>query len=145
MSIDYDELARAGGIGKGEDHWLAGRKRRKAVADHEDDQKTLVRKRDGYRCRWPKCERCVQWHPPLEVAHVIAAKGMGPSTKAQSTADRMMLLCRLTHQLQEAHRLDVQPLTDEGTDGPCLFLAQDENRAWYVVAEETAIGIYRRD
>ena len=141
MAIDYDELAKAGGIPKGTDHWLAGRQKRKAIADHEERQKTIVRKRDGYRCRWPKCERCEQWHPPIEVAHVIAAKGMGSSTKAQSAADRLMCLCRLTHQLQEQHRLDVRPLTPEGTDGPCEFWAMDE-RGWYCVATEVAPFIY---
>ncbi len=138
MAIDYSDLP----LAKGESHWLKGRKRRKAVMDHEERQKTLVRKRDRI-CRWPKCPRCTQWHPPLEVAHIVA-KGMGGDHRTRSTSDQMLLLDRLTHQEHEQHRLEVRPVTSTGTDGPCEFWAQGKD-GWSLVAREVAPFVYARD
>jgi hypothetical protein len=60
----------------------------------EDEQKDLVRTRDGKRCRWPHCP-----HRRLrtEVAH-LRAKGMGGDHGLRSTADQMLVLCVAHHQ-----------------------------------------------
>lgn len=142
MAIDYDAIAEAGGLPKGEDHWLSGRKRRKAIADFEEREKAKVRKRDRI-CRWPRCANCSGWRPPLEVAHV-RAKGMGGDHSERSTADRMILLDKLTHREQETHKRDVRPLTNEGTWGPCEFW-QQERDGWFLVARELAPFVYERD
>jgi hypothetical protein len=128
-------------------HWIKGRERRKAVRKHEDEQKALVRARDG-RCRWPHCENCRAFKPRLEVAHLVA-KGQGGDHGTRSTADQMVLLDFLTHQSGplslEQHGRRIVPLTPAGTNGPCEFWQRDEDGVFYLVAAEVAIGIYRRD
>jgi hypothetical protein len=144
MAFDYDELAAAGGIGKGENHWVRGRKRRAAVAAAEERNKTLVRKRDR-GCRWPHCANCKAFKPALHVAHVCGAKGMGGDHGEKSTPDQMMVLDAVTHDEQEQHRRDVRPLNAvEGTNGPCEFWKKD-NGVWFLVAREVAPFVYARD
>ena len=140
--IDYSDLPFA--KGSRASHWLEGRKRRKAIVDAEDREKTKVRKRDRV-CRWPYCENCKAWKPPLEVAHVCGAKGMGGDHGERSTADQMMLLDRITHSEQEAHKRDVVPLTDQGTDGPCGFWVLDGKGEWCLLARERAPFYYEKD
>jgi hypothetical protein len=128
---------------------IARKDRRKAVVAFEEAEKAKVRKRDK-RCRWPHCQFCKQYKPRLEVAHVIA-KGMGGDHSLKSSADQMMLLDYLTHQGPhglERHQRKIESLTDLGTDGPCAFYVrsfQDAGTGWTMVAEETSIGVFRRD
>lgn len=144
MGIDYEELAQAGGLGKGESHYARGRRIRREIADFEDAEKTKVRLRDK-RCRWPRCHNCrTVPNVMLHVAHVIEAKGMGKSTKAESAADRMMLLDAITHEQQERGRREVRPLTPEGTAGPCEFWEKRDG-AWHLVAKEVSPFSYERD
>lgn len=145
MAIDYDALADAGGIGKGENHWIRGRKRRAAVVASEERHKARVRKRDRV-CRWPHCENCRAFKPALHVAHVCGAKGMGGDHGSQSLPDQMMLLDAVTHGQQETHKKDVRPIhSTEGTNGPCSFWQKDVDGGWFLVAEEIAPFVYRRD
>ena len=128
--------------------WLEGRARRKAITQREEANKLKVRKRDRM-CRWPHCENCKTYKPRLEVAHVTA-KGMGGDHGTVSDASHMILIDHLTHQSGpsslEQHGRRVEPLTDQGTNGPCQFLARDERGEWYVVATEIAVGgPYERD
>ena len=129
-------------------HWKAGRDRRKAVVAYEEAEKRLVRIRDK-GCRWPHCENCRTYKPPLEVAHVVA-KGMGGDHGIKSSADQMMLLDRLSHQggldSVEQHGRRIEPLTPAGTNGPCAFYRQDADGREYTVAVELAVGgPYQRD
>lgn len=145
MAIDYDELADAGGLPKGENHWIRGRKRRAAVAATEERHKAQVRKRDR-GCRWPKCENCRTFKPALHVAHVCGAKGMGGDHGTVSAPEQMMVLDAVTHQEQEQHRRDIRPINPtEGTSGPCEFWAKDAEKRWFLVAREVAPFVYARD
>lgn len=112
-----------------------------AREDHEDRQKTKVRKRDGYRCRWPNCD-CQERRDRIEVAHVID-KGKGGS----SDADNMIVLCLARHQGKPSLHsgdLKVEPLTRAGTNGPCAFYRKTGKR-WTMVAQERDIHILERD
>jgi hypothetical protein len=127
---------------------LERKERRKQLDAAEDAHKADVRRRDVYQCRYPDCPFCRRYKDlPLEVAHVCGAKGMsGDRTLARSTPDKLMLLCKPIHGLQEQHLIDVRPLTAEGTNGPCGFWRrQTQDEPFYLVAEETAIRVYRRD
>lgn len=120
--------------------------RRKAIEASEDREKAIVRRRDRV-CRWPHCANCKAFKPRLEVAH-LRAKGYGGDHGTRSTADQLILLDYLTHQGSdglEQHGRKIEPLTPEGTNGPCAFFVADGVGGWVLVAEETAIGIYRRD
>jgi hypothetical protein len=127
-------------------HLIERRTRRKAIETSEDSEKQKVRRRDRV-CRWPRCENCRTFKPRLEVAHLVA-KGMGGDHGIKSTADQMVLLDFLTHQGKdgiERHGRKIEPLTPAGADGPCNFWLADDRGGWTLVAEETAIGVYRRD
>lgn len=145
MSIDYSALPFAKGS-KG-DAWVERRARRDAMAEYEDREKTKVRKRD-LRCRWPHCANCLAHRPPLDVAHVCGAKGMGGDHGTRSSAQQMMLIDHVTHLATggiEQHGKWVEPLTPEGTDGPCEFWQRDAHGRPFLVARELAPFIYERD
>ncbi len=112
----------------------------------EQSEKAKVRKRDG-GCRWPHCD-CRQRGLPIETAHVND-KGMGGDHGKRSTADQMIRLCRPKHQgpvSVHSGDLKIEPLSGMGTDGPCSFWKRDaEDGSWFLFAEETAIGVYRKD
>lgn len=124
--------------------WMELRDKRKKIVTEENDEKKKVRARDG-RCRWPRCENCRVYKPPFEVAHVVRAKGMGGDHGTVSTADKMMLLDRLTHGEQERNDRDVRPLSDRGTFGPCEFWMRTDADGWFLVARELAPFVYDRD
>lgn len=119
------------------------RQQQKDDRAEEDAAKAEVRARDG-RCRWPHCENCRSYKPRLEVAHIVA-KGAG----GLNVPENMMLLDFLTHQggtsSLEQHGKRIEPLTPEGTNGPCEFWATDERGGWYLVARERAPFVYERD
>lgn len=126
---------------------LKRRDTRKALVKAEDAQKAIVRRRD-VSCRYPHCPYCRSYKDlPLDVAHVVQAKGMsGDRTLERSTPDRMMLLCRPIHGEQEQDLVEIRPLTTEGTDGACEFWRYNrQERSWYLVAREIAVGRYERD
>lgn len=104
-----------------------------------------AKRRDGNRCRWPRCQYR-QVAQPLDGAHVFQAKGMGGDpTGIRSERKHYMALCRLHHKAQEKHELLVEAQTPALADGPCAFLQQDDDRQPFTVAVELAIGIYRKD
>lgn len=98
---------------------------------HEQREKAAVRARDGNVCRWPGCLERTR----LECAHVVS-KSLGGS----SDRSNMIRLCEGHHRgpcSLHSGDLRVEPLTEAGTDGPCLFVATDEQRTgWTVVGCE---------
>lgn len=124
--------------------WVARRESRKEAIANEKSAKAEVMRLDG-RCRWPDCANCRAYKPPLEVAHVVRAKGMGGDHGTVSTPAHLMVLDRLTHQQQETNKRDVRPLTAEGTRGPCEFWQWTHADGWFLVARERAPFIYDRD
>lgn len=120
--------------------------KRVKVETKESSEKTKVRLRDGYTCRWPHCD-CRQRRDRIEVAH-LDDKGMGGDHGTRSHASQMITLCLARHQGKPSLHsgdLKVVPLTDEGTKGPCEFWATDENDQWYLVAREREPFVYERD
>lgn len=127
--------------------------RRKQIEQYEDQQKLIVRKRDRI-CRWPYCRHMKDQAVRLEVAHVEAKK-IGGDHGVRSHSGNLMLLCFWHHQADaqpghpegsiERHDLKIEPLTAEGTNGPCSFYAKDADGRWFVVRQETAPFLYARD
>lgn len=98
---------------------LKGREHKAA----EDDEKTTVRKEDGY-CRFPSCG-CRRFKLALHVAH-LEHKGMGGNPAGdRSQAAKMILLCSARHRENvialDRGTLRIRPLTAAGTRGPCAF------------------------
>jgi hypothetical protein len=115
---------------------LARKAQRAKLRTAEDKAKAEAKKRDGYRCRWPRCE-----YPRLrvEAAH-LQAKGMGGDHGTRSHRRNLMACCYLHHQgSRSLHSGDlrVQFLTREGADGACRFMEKQAGR-WVVVGEERA-------
>lgn len=111
---------------------LARRERRKTRVRDEEAIKQAVRVRDGYRCRVPGCTE--QKHGVrLEIAH-LDDKGMGGDPRLVRTAQhRLIALCFLHHQgpiSLHSKDLRIEPETDRGTDGPCVFYVTDEQTKW---------------
>lgn len=124
----------------------ARRLERKAAMD---DVKADAKARDGYRCRWPHCEY-TRVTDVIEAAH-IAAAGMGGDPKlVRTTRDNLVAVCDMHHRRapQNMHNggLKVEPLTTDGTDGPCAFSRWDaERREYFIVGEEVEPRILLRD
>lgn len=100
--------------------------RRRARTRAEAKDKAEARARDAHcpnRCRLPFCPYCgLAKGQVSQVAHVEQAKGMGGDPQNfRSDASGLMLLCPLAHMAQERHEWTVEPLTTEGTNGPCAF------------------------
>lgn len=113
----------------------------------ERQAKQDVKARDHHQCRWPTCQfrRISQ---PLDAAHVMAAGMGGDPTSARMRTENLVTICRTHHQGPESLHsgdLKIEALTPAGADGPLQFLRRGEDGVFYVVAEETAIGITRRD
>lgn len=111
---------------------------RQSLKAHEATEKAKVRKRDGYRCRFPLCG-CHALKLRLEVAH-LHHKGIGGNPKGdRSTAAGMVLLCVQRHQdgLVSWHHgtLRAVPLTPEGANGNLQWEVR-EGDDWIVVAVE---------
>lgn len=106
-----------------------------------------AKRRDGHRCRWPKCEYSAV-DQPLDGAHVFQPKGMGGDKKLlRSERKHIMALCRLHHRAQEKHTLYVEEMTPDMADGPCMFWRESDDGSFgfYMVAQERAVGILERD
>jgi hypothetical protein len=89
---------------------LERHERKRAHSTHEDFIKREAKRRDHGQCRWPHCEfrKVVQ---PIDGAHVFQAKGMGGDPKHLRTERKhVMALCRIHHNLQERHELQVEAL-----------------------------------
>lgn len=116
------------------------RRDRKAI---ERQVKAEVKRRDGNKCRWPRCEFTTV-RQPIDCAHLKAA-GMGGDPKSiRMTRDNLMLLCRQHHQgpiSLHSGDLCVEPQTSRGTDGPCDFKQLDGRGCWIFVASERSIGV----
>lgn len=106
----------------------------------EREQKAKTRKRDG-RCRWPEDHVC---RGELESAHIRDA-----SLGGEMSAQNLITLCAWIHRRgpESIHgkQLKVESLTVDGANGPLSFWRKDAQGAFYVVAQERAIGMVERD
>lgn len=109
-------------------------RKRIAFEQHEARMKTIVRKRDGYRCRWPGCD-CRERRDRIEVAHVV-----NKSAGGSSEASNLICLCVARHRGRPSLHsgdLRIEPLTAAGTNGPCAFLRRYLGREGWYFTEET--------
>lgn len=128
------------------EHLMARRTRKEKLDAHEDREKTAVRKRDRYQCRWPKCIYRNQ-AVPLEVAHLEHKGPGGNPDGTRSVRSKMILLCQNHHQGRTSlHSKDLRivPLTEQGTDGPCKFEFSMGSLGWVTEFVETAPRVAKR-
>lgn len=105
MAIDYDALAAAGGIGKGE--LRAERKRRKRLDDDtlEAEARKAVRARDGSRCAVPGCRE--------HGAHLHHIVYRSKSRALRWAIGNLCFLCVAHHQLEHAGKITLSGNADE--------------------------------
>lgn len=114
--------------------------KRKLKAE-EDAVMAEAVKRDHGKCRWPRCRFKVL---KVSAAH-LEHRGMGGNPSLDRTERHKLIAMCVRHHDQFDGRtlpfIDVQPTTDQGTDGLCAFYVQLASGEWQHVATEKAIGI----
>ena len=122
---------------KTREHRAKSRQNREA----ERELKRQSKERDSQKCRWPSCYCQFKASPILESAH-LTHKGMGGDPKLiRTTVDSLITLCHDKHRgvvSLDSGDLDIRPITDKGTSGPCEFYVKDVN-GWELLARESAI------
>ncbi len=122
---------------------LARREKRAVTVKLEQQAMQAAKKRDGGKCRWPRCEYAKK-QLPIDAAHFIQHRGIGGDPTGRRTASKALIvsLCRIHHSLFDLAEIDIQPLTDAHADGPLLFYVRDkETGAFQHVASERSIGV----
>jgi hypothetical protein len=115
------------------------RARREAAAVVRDVRAQCV-ERDGH-CRLLRdsfdggwCYSCVPCESgrasagPSEWAHLHShrrSKTRGQAPEDRHTTQGSLMLCRSAHRAYDAHRLEIEPLTDAGCDGPIVARWKD--------------------
>ena len=98
----------------------ARRKRKRAVIDYEDRNKSAVRKDDNWTCRFPRC-RCTRQRIAVEVAHVEHKQMGGDPAMIRSEVGNLICLCPARHRESRvslhAGTVRLEFLTDLGTRG----------------------------
>lgn len=123
------------------------------VKDTESRNKSLVRKRDGSVCRFPRCA-CHQQRLAPEVAHVIP-KASGGDHGNRSGTDNLICLCKLRHKESRisihAGTLRVEALTVKGMNDVVRWWVNVAVLAdpyatepgWQCVAEESQVRVLK--
>jgi hypothetical protein len=101
--------------------------RRRVIRDQERNNKDEVRDRDPH-CRWPHAtahERLSCSLQPREIAHRKSKGAGGNKDGSRNTVLNLISFCRPVHQGPgsiHAGKKRVEPLTEYGTRGPCVYL-----------------------
>lgn len=122
------------------DGLLASRQRTKDRKAHEERVMGEAKRRDGSVCRWPDCEYKTD-RLPIDPCHLVH-RGMGGDPKGtRTTKDSIIALCRKHHGLMDAALIEIEPQTEQGTDGPCAFYELREGGRMECIAIEVRIGV----
>lgn len=118
---------------------------RRAIETFEEAQKTIARRRDGYRTRWPSGNPLKL---RLEVAH-YKSKGMGGDHGRRSSSRDLITLTYLDHQgtrsIHSGHKRIVPLDKEKRMAGPCEFYERDDLRKpWRLVGREVAVGVLEK-
>jgi hypothetical protein len=137
---------------------LKRRRDRSALRTTEDKNKQAARRRDGHRCRFPRCG-CRRVSIRLEASHLKHKGAGGNPSGSRSTPAGLILMCAQRHQdgVVSVHKgtLRVRPLTRKGCDGPVAWLLPidttdallahragvtfPKGRGWVEIARESAV------
>lgn len=111
----------------------------RVAAEQKAMRAALVR--DRMQCRWPKCE-FKKRDLPIDPCHQTHRGAGGNPDGSRTTRKTVIALCRIHHGRWDAGEIDVQPLTDQGFDGPVTFYAKhaDTGRLEQIASEQT-IGV----
>lgn len=94
------------------------KRERKAI---EDGITAEAKRRDKNTCRWPNCKFTGL---RIETAH-LEHRGMGGNPSLDRTErHKLIALCLRHHAMFDRKTttdINIEPVTDRGTDGPCAF------------------------
>ncbi len=114
---------------------LAKRKARKDWKAAEDAVMRQAKRRDGGKCRFPRCE-FAKSGMVIHAAHLVHRGAGGNPSLSRTTPENVVALCARHHQLLDLGHVRIECLTDKGASGPC---------AWYFdgqhIATESIIGV----
>lgn len=131
----------------------ANTKKKVEIRKYETDNKAAVRRREGFKCRFPLCG-CAKFKLRLECSHNEHKKMGGDKVGNRSETSNMALLCEHRHQTgifsRHAGTLMVRFLTARGFDGPVIWLIDKQlydrhamnrsgvsNAEWYITDDGT--------
>jgi hypothetical protein len=126
---------------RGEQRLEVGGKKRERKLAEEKTMAAAVR-RDGGKCRWPRCE-----YKALKVAaaHMDHRKMGGNPSGDKTQLHKLITLCIRHHDQFDGRTIPsiaIEPISaQQGTSGPCAYYVQDETGKWQHVATERVIGV----
>lgn len=82
---------------------------------------SLVKARDGFRCRWPEAHKC---RGPLEAAHIVD-KSLGGETSTENEVTFCAWVHRQGPESIHGKQLKVEKETAKGARGPLSFWRKD--------------------
>jgi hypothetical protein len=123
---------------------IARRQRRLDRVSAEQQVLQAALKRDGRRCRNPRCGFKTSLKLPVDPCHAFEHRQMGGNPTGDRTAETRLIisLCRGCHGLHGAGELSIEPLGVEWCDGPVSFFQKHpETGRMEHLATETRIGV----
>lgn len=113
--------------------------RRLTTKAHETREMQAALKRDGKKCRVPRCE-FAKLNLIIDPCHE-RHRGMGGNPNGnRTTRQTVIALCRRHHRLYDNGDIAIEPLTHKGFDGPCdFYMLNGPERTHY--ATERLVGI----
>lgn len=125
-------------------NWRDNKKRSADRAAYERKEMDAAKKRDGNKCRVPRCEWMPK-KPRIEAAHMEGShRGMGGNKDGSRTERKKVIaLCLIHHgQYDRTGELVIEPQTKWLFDGPCAYYKKNKETGrmehW---ATERTIGV----
>ena len=125
------------------DTWKAGKDRTAERKAHERREMDAAKKRDGNKCRVPRCEWMPK-KPRIEAAHMDGShRGMGGNKDGSRTERKKVIaLCLVHHGQYDSGELVIEPLTKWLFDAQCAYHKKNKETGrmehW---ATERTIGV----
>ena len=108
--------------------YLASKERRADRRDAEQREMHAALVRDKRQCRIPGCTGKFRGlELAKDAAHIFRHRGMGGNPALDRThRSDIACLCRRCHAMLDGGLLEIQPITDAGTDGALAFFRKHE-------------------
>lgn len=120
------------------DKWLATKATKAERRAHEQREMQAALRRDKRTCRFPRCEFKGM---PVDPAHLDHRRMGGNPSGDKTDRTTVLALCRRHHDEFDKSEIDIEPLTKNGTAGPCAYYRRTEAGRWAHVASEKSIRV----
>lgn len=117
--------------------------RRERQAAHKAREAAVMqdaKRRDGGKCRVPRCVYAKR-DLPIDACH-WQHRGMGGNPKEdRTTRETVISLCRFHHGQYDKGFIDIEPLTPQAFDGPAAFYEYTGQGRRECIGVEKVIGV----